>query len=480
MIDKHYTGIGSRNAPVWALDQAKMLGKKLAECGYILRSGAAEGMDAAFEEGCDLSYGKKQIFLPWKNFNEHPSPFYQLEPLAFEMAKEVHPAWDRLSDGAKKLHARNIYQVLGLNLDHPSRFILCYTPWDKGGTLQAIHLANELDVPVYNFLDLYDLNFGSGDIYDIILKKTLIFKYRLKSKNDVIHQFKDKYNFLSNFFYSTFTINGLQYKTVEHYFQSQKTNDIKKQNVIRSMNYPASAKKMGRKTVLRDDWEEIKDDIMYEGVFAKFAQNKDLRKELLDTEDAYLEEGNWWHDNKWGNCTCKKCISIKGENKLGHILMKVRKELQNEPFYCKLFNNYRYDDKCTEMACEFCESFYDEKRKKWWYHPESESYVYDTIENIKEYNEPLEDVDNKIQTRVVNLKNHEFDIYIGRGSKWGNPFRIGIHGNKKEVIAKYREYLYNNKKLMKCLPQLKNKRLGCYCSPDDCHGDVIAELIENL
>ena len=333
MIDKHYTGIGSRNAPTWALEQAKILGKKLAECDYILRSGAAEGMDVSFEKGCDLSYGKKQIFLPWRNFNNHPSPFYQLDPLALEMAKEIHPAWDKLSDGAKKLHARNIYQVLGLNLDHPSRFILCYTPWDKGGTLQAIRLAKELNIPVYNLIDFYDYNFGDGDVSDLVLKKILVIKYKLKTKNK---------------------------------------------------------------------------------------------------------------------------------------------------FYCKLFNNYRYNGKCTEMGCEFCDSYYSDQRKKWWYHPESNSYVYDSYKNIKNFNEPLEDVDDKIQTRVVNIKDHEFDVYIGRGSKWGNPFRIGVHGNRKECIEKYREYLYNSEKLIECTPQLKNKRLGCYCSPEDCHGDVIAELVENL
>jgi len=77
---------------------------------------------------------------------------------------------------------------------------------------------------------------------------------------------------------------------------------------------------------------------------------------------------------------------------------------------------------------------------------------------------------------VVHCKKSPYDVYIGRPSKWGNPFSIGKDGTRKEVIEKYREYLLHNEELMKSLPELKGKVLGCWCAPLACHGEVLAEL----
>jgi hypothetical protein len=82
------------------------------------------------------------------------------------------------------------------------------------------------------------------------------------------------------------------------------------------------------------------------------------------------------------------------------------------------------------------------------------------------------------QTRVVHCKREEYDIYIGRPSKWGNPFQIGKDGNRQEVIRKYREYILSNDELLKDLHELKGKTLGCWCKPSSCHGDVLVDLIE--
>ena len=80
-------------------------------------------------------------------------------------------------------------------------------------------------------------------------------------------------------------------------------------------------------------------------------------------------------------------------------------------------------------------------------------------------------------TRVVNLKTSEYDVYIGRGSRYGNPFRIGIDGTRKEVIAKYKQWIETQPDLLDSLHELEGKRLGCFCSPQACHGDVLVELI---
>lgn len=78
--------------------------------------------------------------------------------------------------------------------------------------------------------------------------------------------------------------------------------------------------------------------------------------------------------------------------------------------------------------------------------------------------------------RVVNMKREECDVRIDRKSEWGNPFLIGKDGNRLEVIARYAEWLPTQAKLMRKLPSLSGKRLGCHCSPQPCHGDVIVAL----
>lgn len=79
-------------------------------------------------------------------------------------------------------------------------------------------------------------------------------------------------------------------------------------------------------------------------------------------------------------------------------------------------------------------------------------------------------------TKVVHCKKESYDVYIGRPSKWGNPFKIGRDGNRDEVIEKYRNYILSNESLIKDICELKGKTLGCWCHPKLCHGDVLSEL----
>jgi len=80
--------------------------------------------------------------------------------------------------------------------------------------------------------------------------------------------------------------------------------------------------------------------------------------------------------------------------------------------------------------------------------------------------------------KVVHCKRDTFDIYIGRKSKWGNPYSIGIDGNRDEVIEKYENYIRQQPHLMKSLDELKDKILGCHCFPRRCHGDVLIKLLK--
>lgn len=137
----------------------------------------------------------------------------------------------------------------------------------------------------------------------------------------MINEFRGKYYFLSNFYETPVTWNGLTYLNNEAAFQSAKT--FSDRECFTNLD-PSSAKKLGRKVQLRSDWENVKDDVMYEICKAKFSQNTELKKRLLSTGNEHLEEGNTWGDKIWGT------VNGIGENRLGKILMIIREELRNE------------------------------------------------------------------------------------------------------------------------------------------------------
>jgi hypothetical protein len=99
-------------------------------------------------------------------------------------------------------------------------------------------------------------------------------------------------------------------------------------------------------------------------------------------------------------------------------------------------------------------------------------------------------------TVVVNMAGHRDDpgfadvVYVGRvmyrggwrlaRSPLANPFRIGVDGDREQVIAKYRDYLLARTDLLALLPDLQGKRLGCWCNPLPCHADIIAELADRV
>jgi ribA/ribD-fused uncharacterized protein len=89
---------------------------------------------------------------------------------------------------------------------------------------------------------------------------------------------------------------------------------------------PGKAKRLGRAITLRTDWETVKYDIMLMGLRLKFC-DKELREKLRKTGDEMLVEGNYWHDNIWGDCSCDACKNRPGRNELGKLLMQVRNEI---------------------------------------------------------------------------------------------------------------------------------------------------------
>jgi hypothetical protein len=150
-MDKYYAGIGSRSTPKDILKFMTEISMFLCRRGYVLRSGGAEGADTAFEEGVADS-PLKEIYLPWKGFQGNKSPLWHVGEGALEVAKKYHPSYSSLSSAGRLLMARNVYQVLGMDLSTPVDLVVCWTPGGKliGGTAQAIRIAKDKSIPIFN------------------------------------------------------------------------------------------------------------------------------------------------------------------------------------------------------------------------------------------------------------------------------------------------------------------------------------------
>lgn len=141
-----------------------------------------------------------------------------------------------------------------------------------------------------------------------------------------ITRFKQQYFFLSNFFTCRLEWNGRVYKTVEHLFQASKAITEEDHEFIRNAPTPQEAKERGRHIKCRKDWDAMKVDVMRNALMMKFADDK-LAERLVNTMNAPLIEGNHWHDNYWGSCTCKMCEGVPKWNVLGALLMEIRIKL---------------------------------------------------------------------------------------------------------------------------------------------------------
>lgn len=155
-----YAGIGSRETPSNVLNSMIALGKRLAELGFTLHSGGAKkkdgtgiSADTAFEQGCDEVNGSKRIFIPYKGFHKSTSQLYIQCDDAIAMARYYHPQGHGMSDYVTKMMARNCYQVLGSDLQTPVDFVICWTPGGRvvGGTGQALRMAMDRDIKIFNF-----------------------------------------------------------------------------------------------------------------------------------------------------------------------------------------------------------------------------------------------------------------------------------------------------------------------------------------
>lgn len=153
-----YAGVGSRKAPPDVLVRMTEVSGSLARSGWVLRTGGAPGSDQAFEAGARAAGGGVELYLPYDGFEGRTGVPGCPSPEAFRVASRVHPAWEALSPTVRRLHARNVHQVLGPDCRSPSSFIVCWTvdgavdrtSRETGGTGQAIRVAASVRVRVIN------------------------------------------------------------------------------------------------------------------------------------------------------------------------------------------------------------------------------------------------------------------------------------------------------------------------------------------
>lgn len=182
MNNNIYTGVGSRETPPEIMEIMSIGAYKLASAGFVGRSGSARGADTAFEIGHELfrkstGISRFESYLPWDGFNgltqdsiHVVSPVLASYNRAKTIIQSIHPKYHRLSSDARMLHTRNVFQVLGANLDTPSTLLIC---WAKprgvfsvqGGTNTAYQLALQNNAVILNLyhkdqLDRFMKEFG--------------------------------------------------------------------------------------------------------------------------------------------------------------------------------------------------------------------------------------------------------------------------------------------------------------------------------
>jgi ribA/ribD-fused uncharacterized protein len=143
-----------------------------------------------------------------------------------------------------------------------------------------------------------------------------------------ITEFRYSAFFLSNFSAYPFIYKNIYFKNSEQAYQWEKAENDNDKQLILNCTTAKESKLIGHKIKCNiQKWDENKVNIMEQILRHKFIGN--LKLKLIETGNKKLIEGNYWHDNFWGDCYCYKCKNKEGQNNLGKILMKLRNEFKN-------------------------------------------------------------------------------------------------------------------------------------------------------
>lgn len=249
---------------------------------------------------------------------------------------------------------------------------------------------------------------------------------------------KGPYGCFSNFSPHSILVKGKRYKTCEHFYQSSKFNptDLLYAHKIASAKTPKEAALLGRdkkRKLLRPDWEEVKLDVMRSALRHKVEQHEDVKHTLLKTEYRKIVEDSP-HDSFWGWGPDQK-----GENWLGRLWMEIRAELRGES---------------EETEEEFLDAFFSDRTPK--------SLIPRVWNKRSGHPQPPKGIPS---------------VYVGRPSKWGNPFKLDREEDREEVLKQYEEWLLSQPRLVRDVKrELKGKHLICWCAPKLCHADVLLRV----
>jgi predicted NAD-dependent protein-ADP-ribosyltransferase YbiA (DUF1768 family) len=356
------------------------------------------------------------------------------------------------------------------------------------------------------------------------MNKTLLFYTKGKQKEG--EKTDKKWDSFSNYYKSTMEIQGKKWKTVEHFFQAMKFNgpgvgnkDLAKEyiEIIRSLSTPNKALILGRigiknkdesfrkfstyflrnqtlvdtlnskflgKINMRSDWEKAKIGVMATAVSAKFIGNPKLKTLLMNIpKGTYIVE-HTSRDKIWADGG-DKGTGEKGKNYLGKILTALSYILRGDA--CNEIRNkieIKSDvpDKKSKMLTSLTKVVCVKVK-----------HIRPEYDNLKEW---IDDDKNNLyigRKGIVFIKKEDGkkERYPKKDSIWANPFKVrkeskkGVKnndGSREDVINKYRKYINKEIKSGKItsadIAKLKGKNLGCWCSPEPCHGDVLTELIK--
>jgi len=335
---------------------------------YTIHSGMATGADTAWAEVAD-SIGIKTIGHSFKG--HRVSDTRPVMEARNELTEEQLKVADKfiekaaqglgrpISSNSINLFRRNYYQVKDSEAVIAVSKILPGGTKVDGGTGWATQMGIDKGIPVYVFdqvkkswfkwdgkkfvdsdlppkfnefagIGTRDLNPAGRQAIEEYLQQFTKGAPKVKvvesvkstaSELKLIDSFRGENSFLSNMSSSPIELAGIKYPTVEHAFQTAKTTDPVERAKILAAKTPGEAKKIGRGVTLRKGWTQMREEVMEKILRAKFEQNPELKKKLLETEGVELIEGNTWGDTFWGQ------VNGKGSNKLGKLLMKIRDEL---------------------------------------------------------------------------------------------------------------------------------------------------------
>jgi len=365
---KAYSGIGSRETPQDVADEMTVIARKLEARGLTMRSGGADkskgvqppntkSADISFEEGI-TDKRNKEIFIPWKGFGKFDDGVLMdpsVVPRAREIAAAAHPGWDHCSDGAQKMHVRNVSQVYGAKLDNPVAFAMCWTKngalthdgpdgtnRDDGGTGQAIRIAGRSGIPVLNMQRpairqaiLQELGMGpergrgveqeaSNGVRQFDLS---IPPVRTRARDDVASFCKTSEPLGGLAMMSRdhpYEDQGLKWKSSEAHFQAAKfphNPDLQEQIRLADNGFEAKKIAWDNKDQVRPDWREINAHMLAYVNTRKMDGSQSFRDQLASTQGRDIVELSVKDDFFGAKPVGDKLV---GRDLLGSVLTQLR------------------------------------------------------------------------------------------------------------------------------------------------------------